>query len=323
MKQRIAVRYILLCALAIAAMLSATRAEAQTCTIGSGSGSYGTVNVLAGTAIDTTSTFTVSCTGTANQTVRLCIEMGAGSSPPGPSGERALTTGANFLDHEFYSDAARTQLWGSWGSVIVAYGTNGVSFDLPLGPTGSASHVFTLFARILAGQQAKVPGAYTWTGSSPGLRYGFAAAAACPTGSQTAISGGTTWTATIAASCQVSATTLNFGSTGVLAASVDSTSTLTATCTSTTPYNIGLNAGTGTGATVAARKMTSGASTVTYSLFTTSARTTVWGNTIGTDTVSATGSGLGQSSTVFGRVPAQTTPKPATYTDTIVVTITY
>ncbi|QKC82862.1 spore coat U domain-containing protein [Mesorhizobium sp. NZP2077] len=129
---------------------------------------------------------------------------------------------------------------------------------------------------------------------------------------------------TITASCTISsASTLNFGSSGVIAANVDQTSTVQVQCTNTTPYNIGLDAGTGTGATVAARKMTNGAATITYSLYSDSGRTTVWGNTIGTNTVSATGSGSAQSFTVYGRVPAQATPAPAVYTDTVTVTVTY
>ena len=97
---------------------------------------------------------------------------------------------------------------------------------------------------------------------------------------------------TVTSSCVInSASTLNFGNQGVLVANVDNTSTLQVQCTNTTPYNIGLDAGTGTGATVAARKMTNGANTITYSLYSDSGRTTVWGNTVGTNTVSATGTG--------------------------------
>ena len=130
--------------------------------------------------------------------------------------------------------------------------------------------------------------------------------------------------ATIIASCTInSASTLNFGSIGVLTAAVNQTSTLQVQCTNTTPYNIGLDVGTGTGATVAVRKMTSGANTVNYSLYSDSGRTTVWGNTVGTDTVAATGSGASQSYTVYGRVTAQTTPAPGTYSDTVTVTVTY
>ena len=129
---------------------------------------------------------------------------------------------------------------------------------------------------------------------------------------------------TITASCTiVSASTLDFGSQGVLTANVDQTSTVQVQCTNTTPYNIGLNAGTGAGATVATRKMTSGGATINYSLYNNIARTTVWGDTVGTDTVSATGNGALQSYTVYGRVPAQTTPAPGTYSDTITVTVTF
>jgi spore coat protein U-like protein len=129
---------------------------------------------------------------------------------------------------------------------------------------------------------------------------------------------------TITATCLVnSASTLNFGTQGVLTTNVDQTSTIQVTCTNTTPYNVGLDAGTGTGATVATRKMTSGANTVNYTLYSNSGRTTVWGTTIGTDTVAATGNGAAQSYTVYGRVPPQTAPAPGTYTDTITVTVTY
>ena len=72
-----------------------------------------------------------------------------------------------------------------------------------------------------------------------------------------------------------------------------------------TTYNVGLNAGTGIGATVAARKMSSGASTLVYTLYSNSTRTTVWGNTVGTDTVSCAGTGIVQNYTVYGRAPAQ------------------
>ena len=128
----------------------------------------------------------------------------------------------------------------------------------------------------------------------------------------------------ITASCTInSASTLNFGSQGVLIANVDQTSTLQVQCTNTTPYNVGLDVGTGTGATAAVRKMTSGSNTVNYSLYTDSGRATVWGHTVGTDTVAATGSGASQSYTVYGRVTAQTTPAPGTYSDTVTVTVTY
>jgi spore coat protein U-like protein len=160
-----------------------------------------------------------------------------------------------------------------------------------------------------------------------GLKFAIAAAALLPfvTASHAATTTSTfTVQVSITASCTInSASTLNFGSQGVLVSNVDNTSTLSVQCTNTTPYDIGLNAGTGAGATVAVRKMTSGGNTINYSLYTDAGRTTVWGNTVGTDTVAATGNGAAQSYTIYGRVPPQSTPAPATYTDTITVTVTY
>jgi len=109
-----------------------------------------------------------------------------------------------------------------------------------------------------------------------------------------------------------------------LSSNLDGSNTVTPKCTSGTPYNVGLDVGTGVGATIATRKMTSGGgNTVNYSLYSNSGRTLLWGTTIGTDTVSGVGTGSNQALTVYGRIPVQSTPAPATYSDTIVTTVTY
>jgi spore coat protein U-like protein len=65
----------------------------------------------------------------------------------------------------------------------------------------------------------------------------------------------------------------------------------------------------------------SGGGTLNYSLFRETGRTSNWGNTGTTDTVS--GSGLLQTITVYGRIPAGQTPIVGVYTDTVTVTLTY
>ena len=128
--------------------------------------------------------------------------------------------------------------------------------------------------------------------------------------------------ATVAASCMVSASDLNFGSVGLLASEVTGSTSLAVTCTNGTAYTIGLNNGlTGTGPTQ--RKMTNGAASVTYGLYRDSARTLPFGNTSGSNTYSGSGSGVSQAVTVYGRVPPQTSPAPGAYSDTIVATVTY
>jgi len=131
-------------------------------------------------------------------------------------------------------------------------------------------------------------------------------------------------TADISASCTVVATDLAFGTYDVFSATpTDGTATMDVTCTNATTYDVGLDEGTGTGATVASRKMTSGANLLNYSLYQESGRTTVWGDTAGVDTVSGTGSGSAQTITAYGRIFALQSSAPGSYADTITVTVTF
>jgi spore coat protein U-like protein len=129
-------------------------------------------------------------------------------------------------------------------------------------------------------------------------------------------------TATVQATCLISATNLAFGVyTGV---QLDVTSTITVTCTNTTPYNVGLNAGTSVGATVTTRKMTGpAAALLAYAMFQDTGRTTNWGTTVSTDTAAGTGTGAAQPLTVYGRVAASQFVAPGAYTDTVTATITF
>ncbi|HEY4317589.1 MAG TPA: spore coat U domain-containing protein [Herbaspirillum sp.] len=128
--------------------------------------------------------------------------------------------------------------------------------------------------------------------------------------------------ATVLSTCALTGGTIPFGN--YTSAQVDQTGTLSVLCTSGVPYSIALDAGAGTGATITARKMTgSGGGTLNYSLFRETGRTSNWGNTGTTDTVSSSGSGLLQTITVYGRIPAGQTPIVGVYTDTVTVTLTY
>jgi len=130
-------------------------------------------------------------------------------------------------------------------------------------------------------------------------------------------------TATVLAFCTVTATPLAFGN--YSSAQLDATATLAVSCTTGTPYTVGLDAGIGTGATVAAREMagTVSGSTLSYTLYSDSGRTVVWGDTAGTNTVAGTGNGLAQALTAYGRIPAGQLSAPGAYTDTVTATVTY
>jgi len=129
--------------------------------------------------------------------------------------------------------------------------------------------------------------------------------------------------ASIAATCTINTTPVAFGA--YSGTQIDATGSVTANCITGTAWTISLGAGTGTGATTGSRKMTSGANTLGYQLFSDSGRTTNWGNTVGTDTVAGTGTGATQTQTVYGRIPTAPGPIPAAgnYADTVVATINF
>jgi len=133
--------------------------------------------------------------------------------------------------------------------------------------------------------------------------------------------GNLTVTATVASTCSVNSPTLAFGTYNPVSVS-DSTIDISVTCTNTTPYTVGLDAGTGTGATVTTRKMVNGANLLNYALYSDPGRTTNWGNTAGS-WKSATGNGAAQLHTVYGRIPASQFVDPGSYSDTVVITVTY
>jgi spore coat protein U-like protein len=157
-----------------------------------------------------------------------------------------------------------------------------------------------------------------------GLVIGTAAGLAIASGSanaQTTVTDTFDVLITINAFCAITnPTNLDFGSNNLLNAAVDQTSTFDVQCTNTTPFDIGLDQGQNFGAT---RRMTDGTSFVSYALYSNAGRTTAWGDTIGSDTVAATGTGSAVSYTVYGRVPAQTTPAPGSYNDTVTIEVTY
>ena len=101
---------------------------------------------------------------------------------------------------------------------------------------------------------------------------------------------------------------------------VTSSATINYTCTNTLPVTISLDKGLN-GASTAARLMKNGASTLSYQLYSDSARTTVWDDA--TNKASVTGTGASATQTIYGQIPAGQYPSAAAYTDTVTITFTY
>lgn len=137
---------------------------------------------------------------------------------------------------------------------------------------------------------------------------------------------------TIQKTCAVTAGTasnINLGTVAPSATPNNGNNTISVTCSKNTPYNVGLlpssaNSGTanGTGNMISTTAPTTNTDKVPYTLYSNSGYSTVWGNTIGTNTVTGTGTGAAQSLTVYAQnTNANFTPD--SYADTVGVTVTY
>jgi spore coat protein U-like protein len=295
-------------------------AHAATCSFSVTNVAFGSVNVTANANADTTATVSITCSGLALTTVQVCVNFGAGSGGATNAANRFMKSGANQLSYSLYSDATRTSVWGS--NLWAGAGAGPVSINVPL-LLGSNTVTQTVYGRVFPGQQTVLAGSYlsTFSSTDAEIQYG-ALGLGCGLLTQTST---TTFnvTATVPATCTVAANNLNFGTAGVLSANTDASTTLSPVCTNGTPYNVGLDGGLSGATDPTQRKMTKGAGSVLYGLYRDSARGLPFGNTIGTNTLSGTGTGLAQSVLVYGRIPPQATPSPGTYTDTIVVTLTF
>lgn len=305
--------------------LAARPAAAQSCNFTISNLDFGSVNLSANTTFTSTATYSASCTGTANTTVRTCPNIDAGSGGTTIGSPRFLLNGATPLNFNLYQDGAYSSVWGSnlWG---FAGSYASPTIDVVLNGVGSGSASQTLFGQIWAGQPTLPAGVYasSFAGAQTSVAYAYSTVGTCATiGTSHSTTAPFTVTATNATICSVSVATLNFGATGVLRAALDGASLVTVTCTNAAPYTIALDGGLSGASNPAQRKMSRAAETITYGLYQDSGRTAPWGDSAGSNTVSGTGSGLAQTLTVYGRVPAQTTPSPGTYSDTVVLTISY
>jgi spore coat protein U-like protein len=308
-------RYAIFCVMFLIAQTLSWSAQAQ-CALSATTIPFGSVDLISGSTATTTGTVSISCpAGFGNfPFLWICTSIGVGVNSVSVN-NRTMKSGSNTLGYQLYTDSGFT--------TIYQYTPSNQCSAPYSNSTGGTSNT-TVFAKIPAGQTSP-PGTYTDTYSTAAQAQvaGNVASTLPGTCSGANASLSVSVTATVVSNCALSVANLNFGSMSTLASNADTTGSITITCTNTTPYNIGLNAGTGTGATVAARKMTKGAATIVYSLYKDSARSSVWGNTVGTNTAGGTGIGSAQTSTVFGRVPPQSVPAPGTYNDTIVVTATF
>jgi len=143
-------------------------------------------------------------------------------------------------------------------------------------------------------------------------------------------------TATVSASCVVTSTVavafpVYDPANTHFAANDDATGTINVRCTKGTAPVITLDEGlpankaAGSTCTSPARQMASGADRLPYFLYQDTGRTTVWGCTSGTNslTLAAAPSNAARAVTVYGRIPANQDVNTGSYADTVTATLTF
>lgn len=298
-------------------------------------------NVSTSGMTDVAATFSVTCSTSSlggNTKVRMCLNIGDGSNGIGYFNPRRMLNGTgDALYFQLYSDASRSQIWGSRGNPSVpvpVFADFDYSSLIIFG--GSETQTFTIYGRVPT--QTLIAGSYTnpFAGIHTSMEYrynesiltaGYPASCISGGGGGATISGAFPFTAsaTVLPNCRAyTATDLDFGSIpGLITANRDQTSVLSMICTGRTAWNVGLN--NGLNASGAIRRMRQGTSGnyVNYELYRDPGRLNRWGTTIGTNTVPGTGTGLEQTLTVYGRVPATQTVPAGSYSDVITVTVSY
>jgi spore coat protein U-like protein len=122
--------------------------------------------------------------------------------------------------------------------------------------------------------------------------------------------------------CTLNVTGVNFGSYDVFSNStLDSTGNIDVNCPNGVGYSMALTAG---GGNYTQRVMSSGVHRLNYNLYTAANRAVVWGDaTSGTVTVNGTGIGVNVNHGVYGRIPALQYVYPGSYSDIIIVELTF
>ena len=135
---------------------------------------------------------------------------------------------------------------------------------------------------------------------------------------------------TVAPTCSVAANPLLFGTYYPGNGGLNASTTLLVRCSRGAAFTVAMDAGAG-GGTLAQRLMAQGAAHLQYNLYTSAARTTVWGDgSVSSAVVAGSGKGLASgeaiTETVYGSLPdsaANQRLPPGLYTDTVLVTISY
>jgi spore coat protein U-like protein len=260
------------------------------CTFNEGTLNFGSVNVASGNKSSANATMTVYCAGAPGANVFVCIKKQTLNMPGFPPGAAQLAYDITPL--------VNTPVKATGGSLQIGGTISDNQQSVPAGGYGS----------LLLTNMLQVAYSATDCANAPILVQVPIVALAV-----------------VQSSCFVTTNPLDFGSTSSLAGGQTGSTTIAVRCNFLTKYAVTLNGGNSNANDPEQRKMTGDAgvaNTIIYGLYYKdgSGNMVPWGSSLGSKDKTWTGP---PNITVYGRVPPQPTPAPGTYSDTIVVTLSF
>lgn len=301
--------------LSVCALLPAPARAALVCEADIVPLDFGTISVRDGLPQQTSGPVTISCSGgTPGATVHACVTIGPGSGGAGPGQSPRYMTGGGTAPLQYQLTSLNSFSGGglTWDTV---------GYAIPLDATGSATIAPTLYAEVTSIGALVTVGSYSSVfaaGSDVRISYGETACNLSGAASAFSVS------AIVATSCTVNVSNMDFGVIDTaIVAPVDQTANIEVSCTNGSGYTVGLGQGLQPAdAGPTGRRMVNGANLLAYGLYHDPARTSDWGLSPAT-VATGTGTGGYQSLTVFGRIFPNQQTSVGTYSDSVVVIVTY
>ena len=301
--------------------------------------SFGTVDLVAGTGLQTNATLNYRCTNNSPvsvEYVRVCFHIGEGGQGGGFfNPQRRMLSGANPLWFQLY-DSSGTNIWGTrWQPSLPPYQATLTVPRRSGGVNGQAGGSAVMQGRIQTGQAAAPAGSYLNDFSGGHTEITWSSSTASTPNNCNGTQGGGTFpfqvSATVVKGCQITAgaaSDINLGTVPYGSSNLAANNNIHVTCSGGTPYHVGLRPSNGN--SVGAGVMSgSGGNTdqVPYQLRQAPGPAgAIWGNTAAVATpgngVAGTGNGLSRSIAVYVTVPS-TSYVPDQYSDTVTVTVHY
>jgi spore coat protein U-like protein len=290
----------MLCAI-VGVLALSQPAAAQNCSASNLQFAFGAVDTLAGQPVDSFDQVVVDCDGLGPEveTVTVCLSFGVGAPAMTRQG------GSETLSFGAFTDSQRNVTWDNQTPIRLALAA----------ANGTAEGDATVYVRIPGGQSTAPAGVYDVQYPSGASWIAATGDLSCEGLSGSSGTFGVSASAQIDHNCLIVANDLDFGSAGLITSPIDAASGLDVTCTPGTGYAIAI--GGGLHLDNGQRRMSSGSDYVVYELYEDPGRGQVWGS------MSGMGDGTTDQIPVYGRVPAPQSPAVGSYSDTVVVTISY